>query len=225
MRPGLTITELLVVILIITVLAAVVMIGVRKASAAARFATSVSNLRQIGAGVAGYAVENGGKRPYFYSKLNGSTPYLKHAWQYQGLGLTKDYLGIDENQAGAGAFFLDPADKLNERFFRIPWSQWSVVVSSYILRGGEATSIRRTELTDQLSSWDRRALVSSYFLYNSAQPENYPLTWHPGRYAVLYGNLSVKQLPIPPYINKSNPPPLAGSTAAQTRLWDWFDEN
>ncbi|NQX01438.1 DUF1559 domain-containing protein [bacterium] len=60
---GFTLVELLVVITIIVVLAALSTVGVSKVRSAARGATCTSNLRQIGAAMLSYATDHNGQLP------------------------------------------------------------------------------------------------------------------------------------------------------------------
>lgn len=60
---GFTLTELLVVIAIIAVLASISFLGVSKTKEKAESATCMSNLRQVGAAMVEYAVDNNGKLP------------------------------------------------------------------------------------------------------------------------------------------------------------------
>lgn len=60
---GFTLTEVLVVITIIVVLATLSLFGVSKVRSAARGATCVSNLRQIGGAMLSYAIDHSGQLP------------------------------------------------------------------------------------------------------------------------------------------------------------------
>lgn len=60
---GITLVEILVVITIIVVLAALSTVGVTKVRSAARAATCTSNIRQIGAAIISYATDNNGQLP------------------------------------------------------------------------------------------------------------------------------------------------------------------
>lgn len=73
---GFTLVELLVVIAIIAILATLLFPAIQGAIARAHTAQCLGNLRQIGAGFAGYSAENNGKLPY-YSSNQPSPPY-KH---------------------------------------------------------------------------------------------------------------------------------------------------
>lgn len=60
---GFTLTELLIVITIIVILAALSFVGVSRIRSAARGATCVSNLRQVGGALVAYAIDNSGQLP------------------------------------------------------------------------------------------------------------------------------------------------------------------
>ena len=61
---GFTLIELLVVLAIIAVLTAILLPMIQSSIAASRRAACISNLRQIGAGIAAYAADNNGQIPY-----------------------------------------------------------------------------------------------------------------------------------------------------------------
>jgi prepilin-type N-terminal cleavage/methylation domain-containing protein/prepilin-type processing-associated H-X9-DG protein len=63
-RKGFTLVELLVVITVIALLAALLFPVLQNALASARRAACISNLRQIGIGIAAYAADNGNQIPY-----------------------------------------------------------------------------------------------------------------------------------------------------------------
>ncbi|MEX1114006.1 MAG: prepilin-type N-terminal cleavage/methylation domain-containing protein [Akkermansiaceae bacterium] len=70
---GFTLTELLVVMLIIVVLAALSTLGVQRIRSSARGANCISNLRQIGVAMISYAQERSGQLPALEAKNpNGS---------------------------------------------------------------------------------------------------------------------------------------------------------
>lgn len=76
---GFTLVEVLVVITIIVVLAALSMIGVGKVRSAARGATCTSNLRQIGAAMIAYTTDNSGELPPLEDRT-GKGDNLKGIW-------------------------------------------------------------------------------------------------------------------------------------------------
>ena len=69
-----TLVELLVVITIILVLAALSMMGLGRVRSAARGATCTSNLRQIGAAMISYATDNSGKLPPIEDRSGAGGP-------------------------------------------------------------------------------------------------------------------------------------------------------
>ena len=76
---GMTLVELLVVITIIVVLAALSTVGVSRARSAARGATCTSNLRQIGTAILSYATDNSGQLPPLEDRTNPGDG-LKGIW-------------------------------------------------------------------------------------------------------------------------------------------------
>jgi prepilin-type processing-associated H-X9-DG protein/prepilin-type N-terminal cleavage/methylation domain-containing protein len=83
LRPrGISLVELLVVITIIVVLAALSTIGISRVRSSARGATCTSNLRQIGTAMLGYATDNNGQLPPLEDRtkpgdgLNGIWPQI-----------------------------------------------------------------------------------------------------------------------------------------------------
>lgn len=93
-RRGFTIVELLVVIGIITVLVAIIMPSLQKARRSAVMLQCASNMRQIGAAVAGYAADNRGVLPFAAMKVTppggGSHASM---WCLSWDDLISDYLG------------------------------------------------------------------------------------------------------------------------------------
>ncbi len=63
-KRGFTLVEVLVVIAVIAILASLLLTGVHSATETARRTACISNLRQIGAGIALYASDNSGLIPY-----------------------------------------------------------------------------------------------------------------------------------------------------------------
>jgi prepilin-type processing-associated H-X9-DG protein/prepilin-type N-terminal cleavage/methylation domain-containing protein len=79
MRRGITLVEILVVITIIVVLAALSTVGLSRARSAARGGTCTSNLRQLGTAILSYANENGGQLPPLEDRTNPGDG-LKGIW-------------------------------------------------------------------------------------------------------------------------------------------------
>lgn len=73
-KGGFTLVEILVVLAIITVLAAIVFPQVRGALSSARTAKSTNQLRQIYTTIAGYVADNNGDYPYSYGTQGGIPP-------------------------------------------------------------------------------------------------------------------------------------------------------
>lgn len=89
-----TLTELLVVITIIVVLAAIGMFATRSAIAAAHRATCVANMRQIGIATAGYIADHNDK--LMHLGANGQTPSYRRPTDNNLFGSLSPYLGLSE---------------------------------------------------------------------------------------------------------------------------------
>jgi prepilin-type processing-associated H-X9-DG protein len=74
-----TLVEILVVITIIVVLAAIAMLGVARVRSAARGATCISNLRQVGGAMLSYATDKAGQLPPLEDRT-GSNDSLRGIW-------------------------------------------------------------------------------------------------------------------------------------------------
>jgi prepilin-type N-terminal cleavage/methylation domain-containing protein/prepilin-type processing-associated H-X9-DG protein len=94
---GFTLTEVLVVITIIVVLAALSTLGFVKIRSAARGATCTSNLRQIGAAMISYASDKNGQLPPLEDRT-GSGDGLKGIWTQ--ILADGDYLPRVQNSIG-----------------------------------------------------------------------------------------------------------------------------
>jgi prepilin-type N-terminal cleavage/methylation domain-containing protein len=86
-RPGFTLTELLVVIAVIAILAGLLLPALARAKEACRAAACKNNLRQLSLGAASYSLDNRGRLPHFlhwlWTKPGDLTsgqlyPYLKN---------------------------------------------------------------------------------------------------------------------------------------------------
>lgn len=76
---GITLVELLVVITIIVVLAAISTVGIARVRSAARGATCTSNLRQLGTAILSYATDKNGQLPPLEDRTGGGDS-LKGIW-------------------------------------------------------------------------------------------------------------------------------------------------
>lgn len=103
-----TLVELLVVVAILGVLAALLVPGYKRTLDAANSSKCVSNLRQLSAGIAAYVSENNGSYPQNYETEAG------HCWDVQ----IRNYVGVTSEEGitaastakGANVFFC-PAGK------------------------------------------------------------------------------------------------------------------
>lgn len=97
-KSGFTLVELLLVIVIISILAAISTTGIRGAREKARQTNCMSNLRQIGVAIVTYRSDNGGANPNWTSNLYPSyiddlSVYVCRSDRTHGRGSTPD--GID----------------------------------------------------------------------------------------------------------------------------------
>lgn len=99
-----TLTEMLVVIAIISMLASMLMPALRKALASSRQAVCGNNLKQIGASMLMYAEDNSGFLPPVIESTTATTWYTNWGGNK---GLLIPYLGT---QFGKGSVFLCPAN-------------------------------------------------------------------------------------------------------------------
>ena len=109
-RRAFTLVEILVVIAIIGILAALVMPVAQRGIAAAQKASCLSNLRQLGSATASYAGDNNLTLPYGYWVNTNNVSVA--AWD----GLISPYLGISltsaQGNSGTVRVLQCPADKL-----------------------------------------------------------------------------------------------------------------
>jgi general secretion pathway protein G len=112
-----TLVELLVVIGVIVLLAALAFPAVRSAVSSAKSAEAVSNLKQIGAMIGNYAADNGNRLPYYRKPPNGS-------WFHQQLALHAG-LWKQGQVPGLPKVFFDPCLDGN-RLPQHPWGAFGV---------------------------------------------------------------------------------------------------
>lgn len=106
-----TLTELLVAILIVCILAAIVFTGVRRATGAAQEAACVSNMRQLGQGVLLYAQDHGGRLPPVrdgYASEDRARTWMLYVCPYVG---TEVYIGNSYERHMQKTIFWCPADR------------------------------------------------------------------------------------------------------------------
>ena len=97
-RRGFTLVELLVVIMIIAILAALLFPAIKGMPAKAHAAKCVSNLRQIGAGMAGYSAEDGRFPPRY-----GPSPLGPYSWYWSDYCLAYMDSSFTNNVGSGGA--------------------------------------------------------------------------------------------------------------------------
>jgi len=97
-----TLVELLVVVMIIAILAALLFPAIQAMPAKANAAKCVNNLRAIGAGIAGYSVEEGRFPPRY-----GPAPDGKNSWKWADFCLAYMDSAIPNETGGAGIAYYN----------------------------------------------------------------------------------------------------------------------
>jgi prepilin-type N-terminal cleavage/methylation domain-containing protein len=97
-RGGFTLIELLVVIAIISILGALLLPSLARAKSAGRRAACVSNLRQVGIAIHGYAQDHEGRIPYGPN----APPFTHQAEFYPSTGSPTSLLSLRQNGAPVG---------------------------------------------------------------------------------------------------------------------------
>jgi len=233
-QRGFTLIELLLVMAILLILGVLGVAVMRNYNRKALMTASVANLRAIGAVVSLAAADDHGRWCYF--STNGdrgsametgaySTPILAHPTfgGYVGAGRLLPYLRTLKP-------FLDPAMPTYRAKLMIPWDDWerngNAIQGHYITRGfqqsyvGADTSVRPGRYLYNVTD---RAIISSFFMYHVGGGDNFPLSPTGTGWAVLYGDGSIVQLPIPSWIDKNSPPEIWNNSTYQYRIWDYFD--
>lgn len=221
-----TLLELMVSVLIVTGLAFLAFHGMRSLTAKSTLTRCCNNLRQIGVGIAAYAVEHRGEWPY--DPDNRDVP-LRGTWISRTIKDEGKWLGL-------GQIFPYVRDK---RIFVCPANKTSLAVTikrgdfaseegsfpnSYSARGfNQSYNPSRPDMRS-LATIGYRALVSCNFAYAPVNPVNFPLSWHDGIYPVLFSDGSVSTIRLPDgAVNTQSPPNINNSTSMQMRVWDYFD--
>lgn len=227
-----TAVELLVVVVIIAVLAALVYPVYRLAVVSGKRTACVANLRQIGTGIGLYAADTGNGEWTYYEALNITGPN-RGTWSsaivwnndynaFNGVGKVYPYLKDkkvfvcpNNLQAKKGILELQEWEGASQNIF-----------ASYVARGFSQTYKSTTgdpnnAIGKKMFHVTDRAIVSCFFMQSPGNP-NYPLSWHELSWPVLFGDGSV-------IIAEGYPPTISpttnvwGVTASQWRFWDYFD--
>ncbi len=100
-RKGFTLIELMIVIAIIAILAAILVPNFIRARAQGQVTSCKSNLKNIGTACEMYATDNGGRYPSDLNKLttpaNGQQPYLKQVPKCPSQGTSSPYTSSYES--------------------------------------------------------------------------------------------------------------------------------
>jgi len=223
-NSGFTVVELLITVGIVAVLAALVMTVARPISDKAAFAACTSNLRQIGAGMAMYAGENNGELPYsdkteHLPDWSSNSIYDRDIQDWRSLGRTYQYLPAKK------VFYCRKVSVFGDHH-TVNWdptpaqSLWG----SYTMRGYNQSYVQPG--TVKLGSWAGRAIVSCFFMNspNFGVSQKPKVSYHDGRFPVLFGDGSVQTCRMPDVIDIQGKQPIWESTALQFQIWDSFDK-
>lgn len=225
--------ELLVSITVIIALVALAFPASQGMRARTQQIQCVVNLQAIGVGHAIYAGQNNGdwawvgdinaRNDIFY---RNSYEFLYYPKKWPGLGK------IYQTDSVQKQHFFCPSDKSARvvRAFRdlpnwVPDPSMSIT-ATYLTRTHEQTE-NYEPLGKKLGDISRRAVFACYFQYDpSSKTESSPmrvLNYHPGGWPTLYGDGSVKVVPIPNFIDPKNPPTIQSVSSLQIRIWNEMD--
>jgi prepilin-type N-terminal cleavage/methylation domain-containing protein/prepilin-type processing-associated H-X9-DG protein len=198
---GFTLVEMLVVIAVIAILAALLLPALSRAKASARKSACISNLRQVGLGIHLYAGDNGDTLPAA-PNLTGDDIATNHAAVFY-KRLMKSYLGLHGASSPQDRVFACPADTFYYHFPSFTYvaenlhDQADSDYSSYGFSGGNGfTNASPPAFLDEVS-WPgvcgckqtlivdpaRTAVVSdmsALFPWSWHQPQKLP----PGKYGI-----------------------------------------
>lgn len=237
MRNAFTLVELLVVIGIIGVLVAILLPAMSKARAQANLVTCLSNIRQLGVGMNMYANDNKGSWPrYIYRPTDDycyySTSVIWHnsqtnapPYRWEGIGLVYPYLKVRKVFfCPSDDYFTDVQNADYTNYLDIDWNTIpnKVKFCSYVLRGFSATFVNRP-MSKKIAQVKNRALLTCYFLRDQ-RIVGWPLTFHKGKYPVLYGDGHGIIAPMPSWIDPKNPPDMWSTVDNQFKFYDSFDK-
>src|SRR5262245_568723 len=109
---GFTLLELLMVLAIIAILAALLLPGINRARSSAQRTICVNNLRQINAGIRMYADDSGGSAPGLAT--NAPSPWLAYK------RMMKNYVALKGASSNGDTLFACPADRFYYPDFSAP---------------------------------------------------------------------------------------------------------
>ena len=217
-----TLIELLIVIAIIAILAAMLLPALKNAKEQAKRIVCLGSLKQMGAGVHMYADDSNGEWPRFIPDASGDwTTNAAHCygnWDAIGRLYAGDYVRSKNS-------FFCPCDDLNGGYLTMDWNNPNPAVglaTSYCLRGYAQSYVKQPG--KKLSEVADRALVSCFFMYYppSSRPR---VSFHNTTYTypVLFGDGHTQIAPFPAFCSRYLPPNINDFTWAQFNFWDSHD--
>lgn len=228
-KAAFTLMELMIVTSIVVVLMALLFPAVNRATAGAKQAGCVSNLRQLGVGAASYAGDNQGDWPRYLpdddahgrSTAGGVWIVSEGPAHWESIGRVYPYINNKK-------FFFCPNNPgMRDEFFKLDWENLPSggsqnVYGSYVLRGRLHTG--NDPLGKKLGDIASRVYVSCGFMYLPGAKHIFPFSAHPYKYPVLFGDGHVAVSDLPSGIDPKNPPNMWSSPATQVQIWDHFDK-
>ncbi len=233
LERGVSLVEVLVSIGIITVLAALIFPTAKGVRSMSRQTQCVAHLRAIGVGQAAYAAENNGDWAWVGNINAVNDSFYRQSYELLHAANPSRWPGLGKiyktGTVPPETFFCpeDKSARIRRAFEQIPSWEGSLsmtISSTYLLRAHEQTE-GYVHLGRKLRDLTRRAVAACYFNY---EPEGARSGWrvlnyHSAGWPTLYGDGSVRIVPIPSFINRSAPPTIQGNSSLQIRIWEEMD--
>lgn len=157
-QSGWTLVELLVVVAIVAVLAALSFAMFRKAKASARTATCMSNVRQLGGAILMYASDHAGKLPALQPDYNPDTGKRDPIWPVTLARLGYMWDGNGELPCGKGVWTCPSCDYMAQTYGGYGVVEGEIFVYAELKpkgigKYGEEGSLRLTMIDRPSSTW------------------------------------------------------------------------
>lgn len=224
-QSGFSLLEILIVIGITALLAALMYPTFGKLRANAHLAGCQSGLRTIGIAAASYATDHDNEWPY----------YNEYRWPEDQQAWLTNRIRTGSVWTGLGKTYPYHQDKVAhfcpagspEALVPMTKADWRVngsgsINGTHLVRGYGQTNPR--PLGKTYASLERIALAACTFAYAANNPVRLPLGWHKGVYPVLFTDGSIQTIRFPDHlIDPANPPDIWNSNTRQIQVWDYFD--